>query len=83
MNQGEYYPEDYTENFVKKFSEAKVMPLTIERPSPCETMTITQNRVESVDNYFTNLFGSSETFFTVENYKKLPLYSPPGSIIYK
>ena len=83
MNQGEYHPEDYTDNFVKKFSAAKLIPLTIERPAPCETMTITQSRVDSVDNFFTSLFGSSQTFFTVENYKTLPVSTPPGSIIYK
>ena len=73
LNQGSYSPEDYSKDYVKRFSSVKPIPLTIERPSPCSTMTITQNRVDSNDNFVTSLLGSSTTFLTVEDYLKLPI----------
>ena len=73
LNQGSYSSEDYSQDYIRRFSSVKAIPLTIERPSPCSTMMIVQNRVESADSYFTSLVSEDQSFFTVEDYKALPI----------
>ena len=74
INQGIYYPERYGQDFAQVIPEPYAFPMTIQRPPPCKTYSISQTTIETSDNLFMpGIVFNESSFFSADEFRTLPI----------
>ena len=73
-NQGIYNSEKYGQDFVQEIPEPFGFPLTIQRPPPSKTYSISQTTIETSDNLLMpGVEVNERSFFSVDEFRTLPI----------